>query len=837
MNPLYVKLSLSVAITSLLSGAVFAEQSDNLKGWRTKKPTQQKVQTFHANSVASLQWGEGTNSVKLAKVPARNIAPQSFVLQEDGKLYLLDSSGTQISLREQGNIISNIQLSEGNGNDFCMLDQQVYLLNANDKYVARYNKTGEFQQVYPIVQSDFIPVNLECDSQLGIAVESSSGESYLVDEDNSIGKETKQDGTPLKFKGLLKNGKAIYLERYASGKGNVWIQDTISKEITEFPVTSSHGSIATLTLIDVDKQNNLYLSVEETVGEQVNRLLQKYSLTGELLAEVTLPYSLYANTFKDLSVTNDDEVAQIIPLRDSFEVVKWQLTPKGTVKAQSALEKNLFSSTDTKEGDFIFGELDSVQEKHTVSSLAIGSPISRQQILANAESYINLSFNVTKSNIINNGTIRTPITVAGAYTGVPYNWGGWNSTQDFLNGLKAGKYAGNNICTGGVKANTVGVDCSGYISRVWGTTGKYGTGTLPSISTQLSSKDKLKAGDILNTNGHVVLFVNKEVNGTYKVYESVGTYWKTKASIYTEAGLTNYYPYRYNNVTEFGVPKLTSPANSSVLKEQRATFQWTSVPSANQYRIVISQDPTFKGFKEAGGGSSCDATCFTTAGNQTSYTQTTFAKTDWTYYAKVRAANGAVVSDWSPVISFKTPIAAPVISSPSQGVTLPAPNATFNWNTIPTATSYRIVISQDSNFSGFTDEGNGGRCNSTCFTTNTGSKNSYFHSNFTNAGSTYYVKVRAASSSSVSPWSSAVSFKTPSPTKGLDLDGYCKKVRGASFKATVTNPSSAFSWVCASGSIKYGMDLDYACRLQHGSNYKAAYGSATNPYSWYCKTN
>jgi hypothetical protein len=180
---------------------------------------------------------------------------------------------------------------------------------------------------------------------------------------------------------------------------------------------------------------------------------------------------------------------------------------------------------------------------------------------------------------------------------------------------------------------------------------------------------------------------------------------------------------------------------------------------------------------------------------------------------------------------------APVISSPSQGVTLPASNATFNWNAISTATSYRIVISQDSNFSGFTDTGNGGSCNSTCFTTNTGNKNSYFHSNFTNAGSTYYVKVRAASSSSVSPWSSVVSFKTPSANKGLDLDGYCRAVYGSNFKAIVTNPSSAFSWVCSSGSTKYGMDLNYACRLQHGSTYKAAYGSATNPYSWYCKTN
>lgn len=111
-----------------------------------------------------------------------------------------------------------------------------------------------------------------------------------------------------------------------------------------------------------------------------------------------------------------------------------------------------------------------------------------------------------------------------------------------------------------------------------------------------------------------------------------------------------------------------------------------------------------------------------------------------------------------------------------------------------------------------------------------------------NANTTYYYTVESYNSAGSAQltqgagYVSATTQNVTAITKGLDLDGYCRAVYGSSFKAIVTNQSSAFSWACASGSTMRGMDLDYACKLQNGAAYgKAAYGSATNPYSWYCK--
>lgn len=111
-------------------------------------------------------------------------------------------------------------------------------------------------------------------------------------------------------------------------------------------------------------------------------------------------------------------------------------------------------------------------------------------------------------------------------SGLPYNWGGYMSVEQFNTRIKNDAVAGN-ICTcrgsgDCVIAAAAGVDCSGFVSQVWGVSRKT-TISLAAIAPELSSYNALKAGDILNKhNSHVRLFASFSAsgNGNIRAYES-----------------------------------------------------------------------------------------------------------------------------------------------------------------------------------------------------------------------------------------------------------------------------------------------------------------------------
>lgn len=105
-----------------------------------------------------------------------------------------------------------------------------------------------------------------------------------------------------------------------------------------------------------------------------------------------------------------------------------------------------------------------------------------------------------------------------------------------------------------------------------------------------------------------------------------------------------------------------------------------------------------------------------------------------------------------------TQLSAPTLITPYNGST-DISSVIFRWNAVYGATDYRIVISQDPNFSGFTDNGRSSSCNGTCFTTITSSRN-YTKSSFSLSRHTYYWKVRAYDVNGAGTWSDVYSLTT-----------------------------------------------------------------------------
>lgn len=143
-------------------------------------------------------------------------------------------------------------------------------------------------------------------------------------------------------------------------------------------------------------------------------------------------------------------------------------------------------------------------------------------------------------------------------TGMPYQWGGFDTPRSFVKSISRGKAAGD-IATaykraGGdsvVSEDACGIDCSGFISRCWRLDRPYSTAQLPMIARPISWKDLLP-GDILLNDRHVLLFAGWHSPGSIILAYEAGPYpaWKVAANaIPTELLLRqNYHPRRYYHI-------------------------------------------------------------------------------------------------------------------------------------------------------------------------------------------------------------------------------------------------------------------------------------------------
>jgi len=102
------------------------------------------------------------------------------------------------------------------------------------------------------------------------------------------------------------------------------------------------------------------------------------------------------------------------------------------------------------------------------------------------------------------------------------------------------------------------------------------------------------------------------------------------------------------------------------------------------------------------------------------------------------------------------------LSSPIKNAGISQTGVEFRWEPIPDATKYQIVISQESNFSSFFDDGENSTC-SYCFTETT--TEPYFSKDMSFQDITYYWKVRADNSD----WSATGSFRTMDNSSILPL--------------------------------------------------------------------
>jgi hypothetical protein len=125
-------------------------------------------------------------------------------------------------------------------------------------------------------------------------------------------------------------------------------------------------------------------------------------------------------------------------------------------------------------------------------------------------------------------------------------------------------------------------------------------------------------------------------------------------------------------------PTLVAPSPGATISGQ-PTFQWTPAEGARNYRVQVSQDPTFGNPLED------------TTTDSTTYTPNTTYPADTVLYWRVRANDENLVGlSWSATGTFKRTLPAPVPSplNPTSGDQIP----TWTWGPVTGAVAYDVSV-------------------------------------------------------------------------------------------------------------------------------------------------
>ena len=299
------------------------------------------------------------------------------------------------------------------------------------------------------------------------------------------------------------------------------------------------GRLAEAFEIGPGAGDHRYVVSEEVVAAkpalQVRIFVQRFDREGKLTGVVSVPLDGMDTVPRDfITVTGDGAVRALMPQSDGVKIKEFAFVPPPQGKRRSDAElkglgralREIPVDTNVRrpEGTNRFPRANFAHFKVDVPT----PPISRDQIVRNAAEYLSVNWVMAPENFsragIDNECVpteakfwRRPVRFTSASVGqtigpMPYRWGGDDTPTTFKLRLEWGALAGS-ICTCRNPAldyclspESIGVDCSGLVSRTWGIE-KRGTSGLLDVSVELDSLDDVKPGDAFDWPGrHIRLF-------------------------------------------------------------------------------------------------------------------------------------------------------------------------------------------------------------------------------------------------------------------------------------------------------------------------------------------
>lgn len=324
-----------------------------------------------------------------------------------------------------------------------------------------------------------------------------------------------------------------------------------------FTTSDNIAAITPVGLID----DLLVIAVEYDMG--LKREIKTVNLKGDIISEISLPNRFLLNDVRDIKIYQN-KIYILASDKDGIKIYEYDGYTNGNITISSWTKK-------------LYEYNDNVNYEQRLLAL---TSVKRSEALALAKQYNDHIWTAKSCNVgtttctdwcDKQKTIKPPSwVVVGTNNRFPYSWGGFSTISQFDQGLtdckKAGdiqtKYADGTSACG--SSCSVGVDCSGFVSRLWKQTTKYGTSTIMQIATKINKSD-LKPADALNDTGsHIRLFVGFRSDGKWDMVESYAGsgYWGVGYTVRTPAENDGYDAIRYNAIVDDSVPTNKPPVIS-----------------------------------------------------------------------------------------------------------------------------------------------------------------------------------------------------------------------------------------------------------------------------------
>ncbi|MBD3224160.1 MAG: T9SS type A sorting domain-containing protein [Caldithrix sp.] len=530
----------------------------------------------------NLPWGQGHNQAGLRKAPEGLYGPASF--RTDGKqILLLDRVNQSLKIFENNQHIDHIPVPPY-CDDFVYVSKDHYIFLKNNQLMQIQNgqqhilyrpeSQNIIQQIQPITSS-------EIDIQL------SNGNSVI--QDIAANQAVKKNA------GLYANsGFNIKTERKDKQTGIIQLFNDNSSD-TSFSIDFPEENLASFQFVGMDNDNRIFVDIElfeQEVPVRIKRQVRRFDTSGDLLTTIQLPPGGYSHAFRDLFIDSSGSLYYMHRTEKGLQILEWPLVQNEAQEypfhfKSPDWEYHINNADDALPefgaGDAFFKPADFPQ-------------VTPEEALTIGDAYVQLQWECGPENL-SNGLImdnygyyvRTPYWLyQGTVNRVPYKWGGFQTVNQFLDGIAGGKYAGDNYTSkSSGSPSAVGVDCSGFVSRCWKLPTHYSTRMMDDdITKAYSSWDELRPGDACHKPGHVRLIVNHNADGTINMVESAGYNWRVSYRHYSYTDLIGYTPRYYINMQ--GTPgNIPQPTLQNITGNDPTKLEWFVGGKENIHKINL----------------------------------------------------------------------------------------------------------------------------------------------------------------------------------------------------------------------------------------------------------
>ncbi len=438
--------------------------------------------------------------------------PNAFDIGPDGTFWISDNEAKRVRRYSPGGkLLDTVDLTvevvgiadlEVDADSLAVLDLAAVNPGVFIKeFATQQSSTIEFPK--ELLMRDGVPYI----SVSGLTRDSAKNLMVEIDGGHRLGQITKALGNKLEFSSV---GSLPWNGRTFEARGGTLASGDLSGEIIvngrEIVVEPAPGNfVGTVKILDVGRLGDFWALVDEVglAGDvaKVTQTVRHYNVAGVLKESATVPISERVVHVNDgVQIGPDGKAYALVPRKTSVDILNLVFTSSNKIPIGHFQPKSL------PDGPV------SLEDITPINHMTCGDTTHVTDTWNSYHNYVGLLSNANINGSCSGRTKPRYLGGVGYYASIPYDWGGFVTVSGFNSDMIQNRQAGD-ITSTGVAECSRGVDCSGYVSRVWQHTSKYSTQSLGSVSHAVTSFGALVLWDIFNSPGnHTVMFIGFQEN-------------------------------------------------------------------------------------------------------------------------------------------------------------------------------------------------------------------------------------------------------------------------------------------------------------------------------------